>query len=633
MFYVVVLAVGILLGCLEFLIFDRRKKFLPISIIKLIFGSNIFALITAFLSCHFINGMSVFPISAHTLNFMLFYIACEVGFGLVWIFVTGIIDSKIEISVADESDVPKKKKRRRTALKIISVVLAALGTAAFTGTIWAKSTFGDLAPDEMFITMISPTDGTSSEVMNTLFSQPVLQTASVTFFFALFVFSKRQITLKRKKKDITFFTPFVRRLTAFILALAMLAGGIAYGVKKLRLITLVKMYTQDSPIISENYVDPRDTKMEFPEKKRNLIHIYLESMENSYLSKDMGGYIDENLLAPLTDLAQADKGYVFSNTDNFFGGPMSTTGCTWSVASMVCQNAGVPMKVPVDGNKYGTPGNFLSGAVMLGDILNAMGYEQSLMFGATATFGGLRYMYDLHGKYNIIDYDAAKEKGLIPQDYMVYWGYEDDKLYEFAKDEITRMYNTGKPFNFVMETADTHFPDGYVGPNTPRTRDSQYADVIAYSASEVTKFINWIKEQPFYENTTIVLIGDHLSMDKKFFDGWDQNYTRTQFNLILNPATSVRDIPAERLHNRYWASFDYYPTILASIGVKIDGERLGLGTNLFSGEQTLFERNGGLEGWKYANEEFNTGSMFYNTHILKPAYKEFSTKNITEYKN
>lgn len=633
MFYVVVLAVGILLGCLEFLIFDRRKKYLPISIIKLIFGSNIFALITAFLSCHFINGMSVFPISAHTLNFMLFYIVCEVGFGLVWIFVTGIIDSKIEISVADESDVPKKKKRRRMAVKIISVVLAALGAAAFTGTIWGKNTFGDLSPDEMLITLLSPTTGTSSEVMNTLFSQPVLQTAAVTFFFALFVFSKRKLTLKRRKKDVTVFAPFARRLTAFILALVMLVGGIAYGVKKFHLITLVKMYTQNSPIIEDNFVDPRETKMEFPEKKRNLIHIYLESMENSYLSKNLGGYLDENLLAPLTALAEADGGYVFSNTDYFFGGPMSTRGCTWSVASMVNQNAGIPMKVPTDGNSYGTPGDFMSGAVMMGDILKEMGYEQTLMFGATATFGGLRYMYDLHGGYNIIDYDAAKEKGLIPKDYMVYWGYEDDKLYEFAKDEITRMYNTGKPFNFVMETADTHFPDGYVGVNTPRTRESQYADVIAYSASEVTKFINWVKEQPFYENTTIVLIGDHLSMDKKFFDGWDKNYTRTQFNLILNPAPSIGKIPTERLRNRYWANFDYFPTIMAAIGVKIDGERLGLGTNLFSGEPTLFEKNGGLEGWKYANEEFNTGSMFYNKHILQTAHQDFDTKNITEYKN
>ena len=50
-----------------------------------------------------------------------------------------------------------------------------------------------------------------------------------------------------------------------------------------------------------------------------------------------------------------------------------------------------------------------------------------------------------------------KEKGLIPKDYNVWWGFEDDKLYEYVKDELTRLHKEGKPFNFTMETADTHF--------------------------------------------------------------------------------------------------------------------------------------------------------------------------------
>ena len=37
---------------------------------------------------------------------------------------------------------------------------------------------------------------------------------------------------------------------------------------------------------------------------------------------------------------------------------------------------------------------------------------------------------------------------------------------------------------------------------------------------------------------------------------------------------------------------DAFPTTLAAIGVEIEGNRLGLGTNLFSSEQTLTERFG-----------------------------------------
>ena len=35
---------------------------------------------------------------------------------------------------------------------------------------------------------------------------------------------------------------------------------------------------------------------------------------------------------------------------------------------------------------------------------------------------------------------------------------------------------------------------------------------------------------------------------------------------------------------------DMFPTTLASLGATIEGDRLGLGTNLFSGEQTLAEK-------------------------------------------
>lgn len=87
------------------------------------------------------------------------------------------------------------------------------------------------------------------------------------------------------------------------------------------------------------------------------------------------------------------------------------------------------------------------------------------MFGADASFGGLDYFFEEHGDYNIMDYKRAKQDNFIPQDYSVWWGYEDDKLYEYAKMELTRLAGEDKPFYFVMETADTHFPDGYLSPN------------------------------------------------------------------------------------------------------------------------------------------------------------------------
>ena len=55
-----------------------------------------------------------------------------------------------------------------------------------------------------------------------------------------------------------------------------------------------------STFIDDNYVNPKDVSIQFPEKKRNLIYIYLESMENTYADKESGGAFDENVIPELT---------------------------------------------------------------------------------------------------------------------------------------------------------------------------------------------------------------------------------------------------------------------------------------------------------------------------------------------
>ena len=47
----------------------------------------------------------------------------------------------------------------------------------------------------------------------------------------------------------------------------------------------------ESNFIKENYINPKEVNITFPKEKPNLIYIYLESMENSALSKENGGMI------------------------------------------------------------------------------------------------------------------------------------------------------------------------------------------------------------------------------------------------------------------------------------------------------------------------------------------------------
>lgn len=533
-----------------------------------------------------------------------FFLALIVG--AVLLFISAFINRYFTF----ESETPKKKAGSRF-IKVFSVILFTLGALFYFGTVWGKGSYGDVSADQLLINLISPAGGAEDNVYIEGIEGPVFNIMLATSVFCLFVFSNFKIKYSLKQKTAIIFNDLVHRIISLVLALAVFIGGAVYGYQEFNLKQLYYAYFTDSDFIEINYADPRETKITFPEQKRNIIHIYLESMENSYLSKDLGGYMEMNLMPELTELSY--EGVTFSDTSNRFGGPLTATGTQWSVASMVNMTTGLPMKVPAEPNAYGTADSFLPGAYTFGEILRDAGYEQTVMIGSDANFGGLTYFFTNHGEYKIMDYRYAIKNGLIPEDYKVWWGFEDDKLYEFAKEEITRLYETGKPFNFTMETADTHRPGGYLSENAPTPYDDHYANAIAYSSEQTVEFVKWIQQQPFYENTTVVLIGDHLSMDTDFFEDFDSNYKRTQFNLILNAAPEVADTKSDRFVNRQYANFDMFPTILASMGVEIKGDRLGIGTNLFSDKDTIFEEY----GTDKVNMELEKKSDFYNEKILE----------------
>jgi phosphoglycerol transferase len=355
----------------------------------------------------------------------------------------------------------------------------------------------------------------------------------------------------------------------------------------------------ESDFIEDNYVNPDDVELTFPEHKRNLVYIFLESTENTFSDTSVGGKITEDFMPELTELK--NNNVSFSGKGGK-GGAYSYVGTTWTAAAMFTQTAGISVKVPINFDFYGRDGDYMPGIVTLGDILEDAGYTQTLLVGSDADFAARKTYFTEHGNYNIIDVYSLIEDGKLPEDYWEWWGFEDAKLFEFAKEELTRLAALDKPFNFTTLTADTHFPDGYECELCPDKYENQYSNVLACSSKQVYEFINWCKEQPFYENTTIVLAGDHLTMDPAFLAEIDENYVRTTYNCIINSAVEpTRESP------RDFATFDLFPTTLAAMGATIEGDRLGLGVNLFSDVETLTERY----GFERLDEELEARSDFY----------------------
>jgi phosphoglycerol transferase len=57
-----------------------------------------------------------------------------------------------------------------------------------------------------------------------------------------------------------------------------------------------------------------------------------------------------------------------------------------------------------------------------------------------------------------------------------------------------------------------------------------------------------------------------------------------------------------------------FPTVLAAIGCDIEGDRLGLGTNLFSAKPALCEEI----GTKALDEELGKRSDYYDSEFMEP---------------
>lgn len=159
-----------------------------------------------------------------------------------------------------------------------------------------------------------------------------------------------------------------------------------------------------------------------------------------------------------------------------------------------------------------------------------------------------------------------------------------------------------------MLTADTHHIGGYPCSECEDLYGDRYSNVIRCSSKHVTELVQWIQEQPWYENTTIVLAGDHKSMDQDWFkDIEDSGYNRKCYYAIVNSAVT----PATQ-NSRTISTYDLFPTTLASLGVTFDSDRLVLGTNLYTETPTLVEKL----GFKKFDKELTRHSNYYDMYIL-----------------
>lgn len=503
-----------------------------------------------------------------------------------------------EIREEKLEEIKENEEKLFNKKNIITILLVFLSAFLLFSFYWLYANTGNVTVEQLLFHLKVPIKGTNTDMIWDYIFWTFLRVLIVAALTTILVFISKEIKVLKKYK--------VEKILYILSKIAIVASIVSVLITT-NLFGFIKNQITASTFIEEEYVDPATAKVTFPEQKRNLIYIYLESMENTFSSKENGGIYDKDRIPELTQIAK--ENISFSNTEKL-GGAVDLKGSHWTIAAMVSHTSGVPLKISIGENDYGNHSSFLPGAYGIGEILEDNGYKNYLCIGSDAEFGGRKPYFESHGNYEIWDYVSAIEEKRMSEFDKVWWGYSDNDLFKYAKEQLTEISQQDEPFNYTMLTVDTHFTDGYVCEDCGKEFQDRYSNVLRCSSSKISEFINWIKEQSFYENTTIVVTGDHLTMQASIEEetakiGYDE---RTVYNAFIN--AKVEETVDTR--NREFFTIDMYPTTLAALGATIEGDRLGLGTNLFSNKKTLAEEY----GVSYVRTEIEKKSTFYNSKLI-----------------
>ena len=246
-----------------------------------------------------------------------------------------------------------------------------------------------------------------------------------------------------------------------------------------------------------------------PETKKNLVFIYLESMERTYR------VIPATQASFSTFSELEDNGLSFRNIRQIMG-----TNLT--IAGMIATQCGVPLlskgifnikKIsPIRVDRLPDIPDFLKSVTCLGDVLTSDGYNATYINGSNLAIYSKGNFYRSHGYQRVLG--LQEFPGWEDEPRQNIWGMNDDLLFERVGDELRRLAALDAPFLLTALTIATHGPDGYPDDSCPALEGSEKSGiprVIACTGSHVEHLLNEIDQLGISDNTLVVITSDHLA--------------------------------------------------------------------------------------------------------------------------
>ncbi len=327
----------------------------------------------------------------------------------------------------------------------------------------------------------------------------------------------------------------------------------------------------DTTLYEEYYVYP-DSNITAPKSKRNLILIYLESFEQNYT---LAEHYNTNLIPHINAL---------QTNNNHSEEYRSFRGVQYSIAALVATHCGIPLFFLDNHDMYART-FFLPGAVCFPEILKENNYQTEIIKVADIHFTDTDKFVLNHGYEKALGKDqilAKYSEFSAPQYQGTFNGLTDRALYEVAKKELAE-FSPDKPFFLTLFSLDTHIP-GYHLDKACATPYHDIRDAYMCSDIAVNDFISWLKTSPYWENTTVVILGDHPLPNRI---KTKKHIKHKIFNVFLNLPDS------KKIDNKkIFSALDIPATLLESINFNLKDHSYGLGRSIFTDVPSLLEKLG-----------------------------------------
>lgn len=312
---------------------------------------------------------------------------------------------------------------------------------------------------------------------------------------------------------------------------------------------------------------------------RNLIVVSLESLQSFVIQNEMDGHVITPFLNELT--SDPDTFYF----TNFYHqtGLGKTSDSEFLLENSLYPRNGSAVFFTHSGNTYES----------MAQRLGERGYFTNVMHANNRSFWNRDIMYGALS----IDKFYDVESYVIEEGQAVNWGMKDIPFFE---QSVAHMKEMPQPFYSRLITLTNHYPFDLDEEDMliPKYQSNSatlnnYFQSVRYMDEAIKEFFNELKENGLYENSIIVMYGDHYGISENHNKAMgmylDKEITPYD-NAVLQRVPLYIHIPGfgkGQTVDEVAGQIDLKPTILNLLGIESKND-LQFGTDIFSHEHEPF---------------------------------------------